>query len=417
MRQFRNSGNNGCVVLQVLVYLRYLVIATQVVTVLVVSQWLGLDIPVTALLAVSAGLLAFNLATHVWWHRHRNQATGTGLLVCQLLVDLAALTTLLYLTGGPGNPFVSLYLVPVALAAIALEVWPMLALTLTAAALYTWLLKYHLPLPGLHSHDFQQHVLGMWVNFLLTAVIMVVTLSRTMAMVKEQRRQLFIARERALRDESLLAIGSLAAGTAHELNTPLATMGLLIEDWASATDAPSAADFQMMREQLGHCRNHVRTLVEIARQRETDEPVDVMADQFVRDCVERWRLLRPSVAVEVTTHAGDQRLRVDATLPQAMINLFNNAAEANAVTGAAGAVEIATEVRGLNLRIRICDRGPGPQAIPARAELPGDSGGLGIGLMISNASIERSCGGVRQYPRAGGGCVTEVELPLVVGAA
>ncbi|MBW4820769.1 hypothetical protein KJE23_09695, partial [Streptococcus salivarius] len=86
----------------------------------------------------------------------------------------------LYFSGGPANPFVSLYLVPVALAAIGLDIAPMLGLTVLTAALYTWLMGHHLELPHLHGSDFQLHVTGMWVNFLLSAGIMAVVLSRFM---------------------------------------------------------------------------------------------------------------------------------------------------------------------------------------------------------------------------------------------
>ena len=391
--------------LQVLIHLRYLAVAGQVLTIFFVSQRLGLGIPAVALLCISAGMLAFNLLTHAWARTHTASSLTLGL---QLLVDMLALTALLYLSGGPSNPFVSLYLVPVALAAICLEIGPMLALTILSALLYTVLLRHHVPLPTIHGRDFEFHVLGMWANFLLTAVIMVVTLSRFMALVKEQRRALSVARERALRDESLLAIGSLAAGTAHELNTPLATMGLLVDDWSTTSRAPSAEDLAMMREQLAHCRDHVRALVDIARQRETDEPVVRVADEFIRECVDRWLLLRPSARVTLATDTGKQRLRVDATLPQALTNLFNNAADAN--SGGDSEVEITTEVRGPRLLLRILDRGPGPEAISLRSA-PLSGTGLGIGLLISNASIERNLGVVRQYRREGGGCVTEVELP------
>ena len=392
--------------LQVLIYLRYLAVAGQVLTILFVSQRLGLGIPTTGLLGISAGLLAFNVFTHAWARTH---TASSPALVLQLLVDMLALTALLYLSGGPSNPFVSLYLVPVALAAICLEIGPMLALTIVSAVLYTALLRHHVPLPTIHGRDFELHVLGMWANFLLTAVIMVVTLGRFMAVVKEQRRALSLARERALRDESLLAIGSLAAGTAHELNTPLTTMGLLIDDWVATSEAPAAADLALMREQLAHCRNHVRALVEIARQREVDEPVVRKADVFVRECVDRWQLLRPGVSVAVDTDTCEQHLLVDATLPQALINLFNNAADANG--GSDAVVEITTEVRGSRLLLRISDRGPGLEAINLHSALPVSGRGLGIGLSISNASIERNLGVVRQYRREGGGCVTEVELP------
>ncbi len=396
--------------LQLLIYLRYMAVAGQMLTVVFVAQRLNLPIPERPLLAISAGLLGFNLLSHLWWTRHRH--AGPRALILQLLVDLAALTALLYYSGGPANPFVSLYLVPVAMAAIGLDIAPMLGLTVLTAGLYTWLLRNHLPLPHMHG-DFQLHVTGMWVNFLLSAGIMAVVLSRFMTIVREQRQRLSEARERAIRDESLSALGSLAAGTAHELNTPLATMGLLVEDWLAQPEPPPREDVELLREQLAHCREHVRALAELARRGAAGEATIEPADAFVHACVDRWRLLRPNATASLRAGAPGRRVRVEPALPQALINLINNAADANAAAGGEAPVEVSTQAQGGWLTVAILDRGRGPQAIAPPSAGASDGPGLGIGLMISRATVERSRGRVRQFAREGGGCATEIDLPLV----
>lgn len=395
--------------LALLIPLRYLAVAGQLAAVLFVAWRLGLGIPLVPMVSVSATLLAFNLALHLWW-RGGGQS-GPRLLMAQLLVDMAALTALLYLAGGPANPFVSLYLVPVAIAAVGLDLLPVLALATLSALLYTGLMRWHLPLPTVHGRDFELHIVGMWINFLLTVAIMAVVLGRFMATVKRQRRALAEVRERALRDESVLALGTLAAGTAHELNTPLTTMGLLLDDWQDG-HAPDAEDLALMRAQLAHCRDHVRTLADLARRGDAGEPLPRDADALLRDCVDRWRLLRPSVVVSLDAGAAGHAVRVDSTLPQALIHLFNNAADANARRGADATVEIASRIVEDRLCIAVRDRGDGPDALAAFARAERDAHGLGVGLMISNASIERAGGTVRQFARDGGGCITEIALPL-----
>lgn len=395
--------------LPLLIPLRYLAVAGQLATMLFVAWRLGLGIPLAPMLSVSAALLVFNIALHLWWRR--GGQAGARLLLAQLLVDMAALTALLYLAGGPANPFVSLYLVPVAIAAVGLDLVPVLSLAALSALLYTGLMRWHLPLPTVHGRDFELHVIGMWINFLLTVTIMSVVLGRFMATVKRQRRALAEARERALRDESVLALGTLAAGTAHELNTPLTTMGLLLDDWRNGY-APDDEDLALMRAQLAHCRNHVRTLADLARRGDADEPAPRDADALLHDCVDRWRLLRPSVIVSLDMAATGHAVRVDATLPQALIHLFNNAADANARSGTEAAVEIASRIAEGRLHIAVRDRGDGPDSLAAFARAERDAHNLGVGLMISNASIERAGGTVRQFARGGGGCITEIVLPL-----
>lgn len=394
---------SSAAVIRLLIHLRYLAVVGQALAVLIASRYLEIALPLAPMYIAIAALLAFNLGAHALYRA--GLATGPMALIVHLCVDLGVLTVLLYFSGGPANPFVSLYLVPVALAAISLRIGAMIAKTLLAVALYSFLMVRHVPLPHTHASDFDLHVFGMWLNFLLCAGIMAIVMRRFMVIVREQRRALAETRERAMRDEALLAVGTLAAGTAHELNTPLTTMNLLVEGM-SEREPPDREDLNTLKTQLARCREHVRTLAELARGGALGEPRERAFGEFVRECIERWQLLRPGVAVReaICPEAGRAPLRVDPTLPQALINLLDNAADASAASDAGIEVEVAAvENAGT---IRIYDRGPGPRGGPVTG------GGLGIGLLISNASIERAGGRVRQFPRPDGGCVTEVWLPV-----
>lgn len=398
-------------VVLLLIHLRYLAVALQLLTVWWVRERLQLAIPIQPLVTISVLLLLFNLFIH-GVHRFGSALNGRGALFGQLVVDLLALTGLFYFSGGSGNPFVSLYLVPIAIAATALEFGPVLALTVLSAVLYTWLMSHYQPLPHAHGGDFALHVSGMWINFLLSAVIMVSVLGRFMVLLKAERRRLSEIRERTLRDESLLALGALAAGTAHELNTPLTTLGLLIDEWEASGQRPQAEDFGTLREQLRRCREHVRALADLARRGATDETVVMAADGFVESCLDRLALLRPGVDVSLAGAVSNAQLCVDPTLPQAIINLLNNAADAALAAGQAAEIQVQLEVRGQRLWISIMDHGVGPFRPGASADSSAERSGLGIGLMISNASIERNGGELRHYPRPGGGSVVLVDLPL-----
>jgi len=212
---------DGRTFLRLLVWLRYAAVAAQTSTVLAAAAWFDFELPVGPLMLIVATMLVVNVATHVLLTTPSRQ-----MLLGQLGFDIATLTAVLYFTGAPTNPFVSLYLVPVALGGLVLPRGKVAVLGALAALAYTALLVRHVPLPHVHGEaDFDLHVTGMWVNFLVSAVLLVGFLVHFTALVERERARVARAREGVLRDEALLGLGFLAAGTAHELNTPLATSG------------------------------------------------------------------------------------------------------------------------------------------------------------------------------------------------
>lgn len=394
----------------ILIKLRYLGIAGGLLALLVANAMMDLGPARIPLLGVLAVLLVGNIAAHVWLRRR--EADAERLVLAQLAIDIIALTVVLQFSGGPGNPFASLYLVPVSVAAASLRRRYAMGLALLATGLYTWLLFGHQHLMRLGGSGFATHVTGMWLQFLVSAMILLVVLCRFRAIVEEQRQRLAKARERQLRDESLIAVGALAAGTAHELNTPLTTLGMLVDECADSTLPPAVEDYQLMREQLARCRSHVGVLAALARRGALGATVVQAVDEFIDDCLSQWQLLRPGVVVDRGRLLPGVRIAVDQALPQAVINLFNNAADANAVSANEHRVTLAGSVLDDRYVLHILDRGPGLRADSDAVNGHTRGTGLGIGLLISNASIERCGGHVRLFARDGGGCVTEVVLPL-----
>jgi two-component system, sensor histidine kinase RegB len=132
--------------------------------------------------------------------------------------------------------------------------------------------------------------------------------------------------------------------------------------------------------------------------------------------LEQWRLMRPAIPV-ASRWTGPQPSPIIAAgqiLAQTITNLFNNAADASPQ-----GVDVKGAWNNAELSIQIRDHGPGITAeVASRAgeafvttKAPGK--GLGLGLFLANATIERLGGEVRLFNRAGGGACTEVTLPLV----
>ncbi|MCH5378065.1 MAG: hypothetical protein JJ992_29255 [Planctomycetes bacterium] len=110
-----------------LIKLRWVAAAGQLATVLVVRLLLNVPIRMPALLAVISLTAVSNAALGFWFRRRRHRAakdqpksTWYGVLGGVMLLDLMSLTGLLYLSGGPANPFTVFYLVNLGLAAMLL---------------------------------------------------------------------------------------------------------------------------------------------------------------------------------------------------------------------------------------------------------------------------------------------------------
>ena len=100
-----------------LVVYRYLMLAGQLIAVGAATA-LDFSLPLPAVLTIIALFAIFNQATVLRLRRHATRVTEQELFL-HLLSDVLILTALLHFTGGSTNPFVSLFLVPLTLAAAA----------------------------------------------------------------------------------------------------------------------------------------------------------------------------------------------------------------------------------------------------------------------------------------------------------
>lgn len=387
---------------QRLYVLRYVAVFGQAFTVALV-EW-GLEIPLP--LVPMAGVLLLELGFNLWVRArsHGRQSPDPGELTACLGFDMAVLSALLYMSGGWGNPFVSLLLLPVIIAATALPAMHSWLLAALAIAAYSLLANRYVPLEVHEVRGFHLHVLGMWFNFAVSVLLVATFVTRLRRAVAERDARLAQAREEALRNERLIAVGLVAAGAAHELATPLNTIAL-------ACDAMQGdgEDWALVREQISRCKGILGRLTRTAAD-ENPRLIAARADEYLNGLVEDWRLMRPQVIARVIWDGVAPDLRADATLGQALINLFNNAANASP-----RGVQINGSVDRDMLRVDIADQGPGLSldAIEKLGAMQASStGGLGLGLFLTNATIERLGGRVALSNRAEGGARVTVHLPL-----
>jgi len=352
----------------------------------------------------------------------RMKPVTAGELFVYLHLDVLALALLLFFSGGASNPFVSLLLLPLIIAALLLPVGQVWVITAVTVAIYTLLMFHYRPLPGLftcYSPGFQIHLWGMWLVFAISALLIAGFVARLAVALRSRDRQVAQLREQALRDEQILALGLFAAGAAHELGTPLSTIAVLAREmeYSRGGDAELCADLGTLRQQVDACKAILGDLLRsanLATDRGKTQPLDVLLE----DIRTRWQLLRPGVPLEVRCSGLPPPPTVAAplTVSQTLLNLLNNAADASPHS-----VNLEGRWEGERVVIEICDRGAGltPEAMRRAGEafFSTKEDGAGIGLLLANAALERLGGRVslRREPR--GETCTRIDLPAHAGAA
>ncbi|MCP5159329.1 MAG: HAMP domain-containing histidine kinase [Gammaproteobacteria bacterium] len=350
----------------------------------------------------------------------REKPVTTWELFAYLQLDVLALALLLFFSGGASNPFVSLLLLPLIIAAAALlptgQVW---ATTVFTVAIYTGLMFHYLPLPGAlsgHGSGFEAHLWGMWLVFVISALLIAGFVARLATALRNQERQVAQLRERALRDEQILTLGMFAAGAAHELGTPLSTIAVLareLELLHGEEGLPLREDLRTLRQQVEVCKSILGDLLrsaDLASDRETVQTLDVLLE-YTRN---RWQLIRPQVSLRISCTGSPPPPAIAApqTISQTLISLLNNAADA-----CPAGVDLTGYWNQQHVIIEIRDQGPGLADRAGEAFFSTKSGGAGIGLLLANAALERLGGQVRLLRHPQGGTCTRIDLPVRVGIA
>lgn len=380
---------------------------------LVLAELLGLLLAWFALnaspplLSLALLLMLHLLLNGVAWARLRMGGMPLLELASHLAVDAALIAALVYLTGGYANPFISLLLVPLILAAVMLPALFAWGMACWVGGLYTLLMDHYQPLALRVSADaaVDLHLMGMWLNFLLTAALVAAFAGQLAAALRRRDAQLAAAREARLRDEQLFALGVQAAAAAHDLATPLASLRLTLDDLGRdyAGDEELAAPLALLAEQSARMQQVLARLGDAARARGTAVVAEMPTGIWLARVVEHWGLLRPEARVRLEAAEGLPARSHDPALEGVLMTLLNNAADASPE-----AISVRARVEGRRLIIAVLDRGPG---------LAGENGkgGWGVGLDLARAALARLGGGLSLSDRPDGGAIARVSLPVGTG--
>lgn len=265
------------------------------------------------------------------------------------------------------------------------------------------------------------HVFGMWLGFVMSAGFVAVIIVGMAQSLRERDHRLAEAREQALRNERLVALGTLAAGTAHELGTPLGTMAIITaelrQEHSDDTDGALRRKLDILQRQIERCKEALSSLSSSvgAGRAESGHRMPVAA--YLDAVLDEWRDLRPNTQLQlrIEERAPEAEIIAERTLTQALINVLDNAADASPEDITLDAAWTDTE-----LTLDIADRGPGLSeeliARLGRQPVSTKQEGLGVGLFLAHATIERLGGSLAIGNRAGGGTRIRIVLPLLASA-
>ncbi len=367
--------------------------------------------------ALLLGLGATSLPTLALalWDRRRPPVPDTA-LAAVLSLDVLVVTGLLGVSGGAANSLSILFLFPVLVAALGTAPgWAALVLGLAAfgyGSLFFWAPA------NLHAHGpeaMQRHILGMYIGFLLTGTVTLVAVARVRRSWMEAQRVTQEAQELEANTLRLTGLATLAAGAAHELRTPLATILLVAGELRYRLDDPrDREDVALIREEVARCQEVLVQLTADAA------PSDRFQEVQLAHCLEQTLgALMPAVRSRIRVSAPDLRVELPTgRLGSVLRRLVGNAIDASP---AEAEVLVQARVEEENIVFEVIDVGEGMSAETRRRALEPffttktQGRGRGLGLTYAYAVVRQLNGDLALDENKPRGTIARISLPLGSG--
>jgi two-component system, sensor histidine kinase RegB len=341
-----------------LIVLRLIAIMGQVLTILFVQHWLHISLPASEMFLVVAALIAVNFISFYRYKFQKNISDKS--LFLELLFDVAALAAQIYFSGGVSNPFISLFLLQVIIAAILLRAFYAWMLAAATTSCYIFLSFYYRELHAFHHHgegDFlNMHLHGMLISYVIAAILLLVFVTKIRRNLKEGDEKINVLQRQALEKERIVRMGLLATGAAHELGTPLSTILVVLNDWQKMKlEKSMAEDVTLIESQIIRCQKIISEILTSSGKERLENAKLVKVKKAFDDLLNEWKNSRkPQNLIYNFAGESESLIMFDSSLSQAFFNIFDNALEASE-----NFVLVNISSLKKNLIIEIEDRGSG----------------------------------------------------------
>lgn len=225
--------------------------------------------------------------------------------------------------------------------------------------------------------------------------------------------------QRLVQADKLSSIGLLAAGVAHEVNTPLAVISTYAQMLAKqvAEDQQKSLILEKIAKQTFRASEIVNSLLNFSRTSGTSF-TEVDLNRIVQETASLLEHQLQKIGIRV-------KMEIDPALPpvagnagklqQVFLNLFINARDA---MEAGGTLEVRTWAEESGARVEVADSGPGiPPEMIHRIYDPFfttkvNRKGTGLGLSVTYGIVQEHGGSIEVYNRRGGGAAFRLEFPF-----
>ncbi len=386
-----------------LVRLRWGSLVAQIVTILV--GVLALGAPLSPFAVALTVLTAMSNVALVGVAR-RGRPVTVSVIGAIIVADTIALTALLFLCGGPSNPFSTLQLVYVTVAALALGIrWASVVVAVSGAGYALLFFADDAGMAAMHMHHdgsaFSAHLQAMWVAFTVTAALIAYFVARVARALREREDELAQARHAAARAEKLASLSTLAAGAAHELGTPLATIAVVAKELERRLEGvrdlePQRDDARLIRDEVERCRDILQQMSGRSGEAMGEVPETIAVDDLL-DTIRRHAATpsasaaREALVVEVDASVPSRIVVPVRGLVQSLRNLLQNAWDAGGSEGVR--LHVARDERHVSFEVR--DHGSGiATGVLERVGEPffttkPPGKGMGLGLFLARTFAER----------------------------
>src|SRR5690606_22515087 len=184
---------------------------------------------------------------------------------------------------------------------------------------------------------------------------------RMARLLRDRDQEIASMREAALRDQQIVALGTLAAGTAHEPNTPLSALVLLVEEFEeSSRDEEQKRRLHVMNEQIDVISQRLDEIARRAGAERSEGARCVSLHAFLEHLVAEWSNAHPGMTAEVSYELSEPRMTIvaEATIEQAIRNVLDNAAYATRANGRS-VIEVIGRCSNGTLTVTVLDGGTG----------------------------------------------------------